>query len=935
MSWIKQHEISENLASQAQAALNEGRRQEALDLYTRAAHAEEKALEDLDKSKSRTLGISAVSTVSLYYKAAEFGQAREVALRWLKFKSLPAFAEEQLQSLLRVLPGLKLDWSGPDSLIGRYVREESERALSAYRSQPSRVDEDANQEQDTARGGYARRQIVELVQNASDQLANAGGGSIGIRLTETHLYVADNGCPIDEPGARAMMFSHLSPKRGRDQIGRFGVGFKSVLGVTDSPNFFSRSGSFVFDRKSAARRIRAVVPDADGYPVLRTAEPVDPHVLATEDQNLASMMDWAVNVVRLPLKRGAYDLLMEQIKDFRAEFLLFVHHVERLDFALTDNGTPDRTLRHDQVDGQHVLDDGGDSSRWKIFSLSHPLSPGAQSDRRTLDNAKEVTVKWAAPLDRQTKHHHFWSFFPTQTTSLVSGIFNAPWKTNEDRQNLLPGIYNEELIDAAARLVADSIPRLNTHEDPARHLDVLGGRVEYSLNSSATRLAHAVYSELNAREVIPNLHGSLRILKDVSIPPDLGIRDQKDVESVFDKWMGYEHRPTNWLHRSAATTNRLAIISRIYHRSGVQSSISRTSIPQWLEAMTDAGDAAGDAVRASSTAIQIAAVLPESVRRRVGVGAIVLTAANGWVKPKRDTVYLGNGAGCTPATRVHSDIESDHDTVKALEKLGVTPLTPESKIRNLTTVLLAVGAEQAERDVRWREFWALSRLINLQDAIETISRHDVRVLTLCGSWHKIREVLLPGPIVPDDGSRDARITVDLTFHEQDVNLLTQLGARDQPLSGYSDDDKNEEVYLTQCRTDYYKYLEKSPHWNRLTFDRPTKVGPLDVFEQLSAEGRCCFTEALLGLDDTYRVWVMHHESQAQYPRRDYDSLTVWLLRKYGCVQTRDGIHELSDGFGETPKNFDVQRWLLNHSRTLRMREAFPDLKSSFDGEVEF
>ena len=934
MSWLEQHEISENLASQAQAALNKGRREEALDLYNSAARAEEKALEDLDKSKSRTLGISAVSTVSLYYKADKFERAREVALRWLKYKALPAFAEEQLRSLLGVLPDSKLDWAGPNSPIGRYVREESERALSSYRSQPSRVDEDANREQNTARGGYARRQIVELVQNASDQLANVGSGRISIRLTKTHLYVADNGYPIDEPGARAMMLSHLSPKRGTDEIGRFGVGFKSVLGVSDNPNFFSRSGSFVFDRERAVKRIRDLVPDAQGYPVLRIAEPVDPHVWATDDQNLTLMMNWAVNVVRLPLKRGVYDLLVQQIQDFHAEFLLFVPHVELLDFALTDDEAHDRTLRHDEEDGAHIIDDSGDSSRWKIFALSHTLSSDAKSDRRTPDNAEQITIKWASPLDRQTKHHHFWVFFPTQTTSLVSGIFNAPWETNEDRQNLLPGTYNEELIDATAKLVANSISQLTTQDDPARHLDVLGGRVEYSLNNYATRLAHAVYSELNAREVIPNVHGSLRFPNDVSIPPDLGMRNQKDAESVFDSWVEYEHRPENWLHQSAVTTNRLATVSRIYHGTGVQSVVPRTSIPEWLEAIVHAGDAAGDAIRASSTAIQIAAILPERVRRQDGVGAIVLTAANGWVKPEPDTVYLGDGAGSAPATRVHPNIEADHETVKALERLGVTPLTPESKIRNLVTMLRAVGAEEAERDVRWSEFWELSRLITVQSAIKTISRHEVRVLTLSGTWRKIRDVLLPGPIVPADGSRDASIAADLNFHEQDVDLLEQLGARVTPTSDYRGEDKHEAIYLGKCRTNYYKYLDKSPHWNRLKFDSPFRIGPLDIFENLSAEGRFCFTEALLGLDDTYRNWVMHHESQAQYPRRNYDSSAVWLLKQYGCVQTLDGISELSDGLGETPKNVDVQRWLLNHPKTLRIREAFSDLESSFGGDVE-
>ena len=101
MSWIEYHTVSERLASEAQSALREGRQQEALDLYARAANAEELAVADLDTAKVRTLGVSSVSAVSLYYKAAKFDRAEEVAARWLGFDALPAFAREQLRNLLQ------------------------------------------------------------------------------------------------------------------------------------------------------------------------------------------------------------------------------------------------------------------------------------------------------------------------------------------------------------------------------------------------------------------------------------------------------------------------------------------------------------------------------------------------------------------------------------------------------------------------------------------------------------------------------------------------------------------------------------------------------------------------------------------------------------------------------------------------------------------
>ena len=78
-----------------------GQGQKARELYARAAAAEQRAVADLDTTKTRTLGISSVSTVSLYYKAAMYERAEELACRWLPTEALPVFAQEQLRSLLQ------------------------------------------------------------------------------------------------------------------------------------------------------------------------------------------------------------------------------------------------------------------------------------------------------------------------------------------------------------------------------------------------------------------------------------------------------------------------------------------------------------------------------------------------------------------------------------------------------------------------------------------------------------------------------------------------------------------------------------------------------------------------------------------------------------------------------------------------------------------
>jgi len=399
------------------------------------------------------------------------------------------------------------DWAGPDGELGAYVADESRKTINAYADQPHLVREHANQEHDTARGGYADRQLFELVQNGADALSGAGGGGrIVIRLTGGCLYCADDGEPIDRNGVTALMFSHLSPKRGTSEIGRFGLGFKSVLGVTDAPEFFSRAGSFRFDRTRACERIREVAPGAERCPVLRLPDPVDPLAARDADAVLCELMDWATNVVRLPLEPGTVANLRRQMQEFPPEFLLFVEHVRQL--RLEDGSTSNRTLELENADGEFRLADGGATRRWKLFKTVHRLSDDAGVDRRSLDDGDEVPIWWAAPLDRLTEPGHFWAYFPTKTASLVAGILNAPWKTNEDRQNLLPGPYNDELIDAAARMIADELPTLATHTDPAEHLDALPRRREAGDPDQSSRLRERLLAGLCEREVIPDTRTS-------------------------------------------------------------------------------------------------------------------------------------------------------------------------------------------------------------------------------------------------------------------------------------------------------------------------------------------------------------------------------------------------------------------------------------------
>jgi hypothetical protein len=103
MSWISHHSQSEQYAKLAEEALREQNNARAIELYRLAGEAEILALEALEPTKTRTIGITAVSATSLLYKAQEFRKAEQIAYKWLITDSLPIFAVSQLQELLQVI----------------------------------------------------------------------------------------------------------------------------------------------------------------------------------------------------------------------------------------------------------------------------------------------------------------------------------------------------------------------------------------------------------------------------------------------------------------------------------------------------------------------------------------------------------------------------------------------------------------------------------------------------------------------------------------------------------------------------------------------------------------------------------------------------------------------------------------------------------------
>ena len=784
----------------------------------------------------------------------------------------------------------KPPWLGNDSPISQFVQKETQRTLNAYREQPSLVEEHFGIENAVLTGGYGHRQIFELVQNGADALWERGyKGKILVRLTQKTLYCANEGSPIEEFGAKAILASHISSKRG-EQIGHFGLGFKSVLAICDRPEFYSRSGSFGFERKKTAEKIKEIVPYAKQYPTLRCAYPLDINESINSDPNLYELAQWATTIVKLPLTHDKFSHISEEISDFPSEFMLFSPHVNSLIMENQIVGKA-REINITENEGEIEIEENGKKELWRVFKTainSSQISKLARedADARWLD-LKSLPLIWAVPLGtRRNLTGRFWAFFPTKTEMSLAGILNAPWKTNADRENLLAGPFNSELLQESAKLVSTNLRTISDVEDPAKHLDYLPARERDKKNDHDEILSDLIYTKLSSKNIIPNTNSQLCFPTDISLRPEEVVKS-----SAVGNWLKETENDIShpqWCHVSVEKTKSRRFRSK---RLGAK----EKTVIEWLEAA--ARPKTPDvSITAISLFEKLMKVSNDAQKAYLKSAKFILTSKNMLVSFDTNNVFLPlqNFIMDGHMISVHPSIAKDLEAWRILKTHGIAEISSKTRLESYIKDVHSFSREQ-----QWIELWRLCREISVIDASHILSqiRDRLKVKTVAGRFHKLTETLMPGSIVPGNGSRDANVAVDQAFHRKDLELLDKLGVFEVPKPNQSLPNEYGESnwyhsYLESVRDMYLETLPqgKNPRRSYLDFMNQTKTfGPLDPFFSLTSdESKTAFSQIILSALASEQPWKMGHKTSNNYAPAQIISPTQWLIINFGQLPTSLG-----------------------------------------------
>lgn len=818
------------------------------------------------------------------------------------------------------------DWESDSSGLALVVGEQTRVCLKVYAEDPSRVVQDANNERRIAHGGYATRQLEELVQNATDA-ARRGGGRVEVLLTDDTLYVANDGEPFDEAGVKSILASDISTKDD-DRIGKFGIGFKSILAVSDSPRVFSRSVSFGFDREWAALTLKGEGYDVAHHPVMRLAQVLDPVVDgSSNDSHLADLMVWASTVIVAPLSVDVGPLAT-RLAQFAPEFVLFSPHLSevRLRSMVTDgNGQPAlvsgerRIVRENAQGGLVRVRAGADESLWSVEGRTIRPSEAALAEAGHVAARDSLEVQYAVRVPPANGLGSFWAYFPTQTKTTLSGIVNAPWKLSDDRLSLLEGEFNSELLEMLPPLVAAALERFSGTPDAVRVLEALPSRggelgAREARNWVDRDINGPIFAHLRTQPILPDGEGRLRRPADLRwigeiVKKRIGEdRRGPDLNAWLAAWSAVPGAPVdNWVHPEAYKNQEMAVkVSRLMG-SDAGANDGSSKLNTWLEALVPDGS-----VAASAAAIELAARMMRDVQSSSDVAlkaklseqiraARIIRLEDGTFSPTaRGKVFVRvEGQDRADVLFVDPVLANVEGVARNLKDLGVVLMDQSGELRKLLHE--ATQPSRRNKETLWPLIWSTIRSIPLEAAIQILKEDlggplttTVHVKSAAAKWVPVVEAFLAGRLIPADGSRDRAFLIDPREHAQDDDLLKEIGAVDLPrsraVSGVAEG-RVEEWYAdweSNAKSLFLKNTSTNIAADKVEVSAPSLVTwPLDQVRNMSDEAKHIVTSLLLnrGLPATIKI---RHQTNSAYGTYNWIGPETHFLRRHGRFATSHG-----------------------------------------------
>lgn len=296
--------------------------------------------------------------------------------------------------------------------------------------------------------------IYELLQNAEDalerrfrdNLSNNFTRSVKFLLFKNRLEFRHFGQPFDEHDVRGIC-DVLKGTKSDDhaQIGKFGIGFKSVYAFTATPEIHSEDEHFVIKRYI---RPEAAKP----YSNIEQGEtlfifPFD-HIALSGDE--------------------AFELILRKLRGLGPRVLLFLNRINEIEWRAEPNGEKGQYLKDSKkkekawqvtVIGEHNGDD--EEENWLVFERPVPDIHDSHMARVEIGFKLNFDEKNKTEEITRIKYSPLVVYFPTEKPTRFGFLIQGPYRTTTSRDNIpKDDDWNKSLVQETAALLTESLQHL-------------------------------------------------------------------------------------------------------------------------------------------------------------------------------------------------------------------------------------------------------------------------------------------------------------------------------------------------------------------------------------------------------------------------------------------------------------------------------------------
>ena len=383
--------------------------------------------------------------------------------------------------------------------------------------------------------------VYELLQNAEDALErrfrqdplNVLPISVQFGLYKDRLEFKHFGQPFDEEDVRAIS-DVLKGTKGEDktQIGKFGIGFKSVYAFTSTPEIHSDEEHFIIERYIRPRM-------ADRIPAIKDSE---------------TLFVFPFNHEKVSPEE-AYNLIATKLKLIGSRVLLFLKRINEIRWSIEGQGsghylreqsTRD-AARHVIVIGQNI-DKEEEEEDWLVFERPVPVANSS--------NTVAVEIAFKLEFDKRSQEEKIVkvtssplvAYFSTEKETRFGFIVQGPYRTTPSRDNIpKDNEWNKKLVKETATLITDSLEKLkNMGLLTVNILETLPIRTDdFPSYGMFQPIVDSVRHALMERELLPTDDGMFASAKNIKLARGSELR--KLLPPAQLKELFSSHKEIKWL----------------------------------------------------------------------------------------------------------------------------------------------------------------------------------------------------------------------------------------------------------------------------------------------------------------------------------------------------------------------------------------------------